>query len=46
MIVDAIKVLQKEVAVHFGLILSFREATSLYVISDPPVILHDIPMLT
>ena len=48
---DAITVLQKEVAVqtgikwYFGLISTFRKATFLDVITDPPVVLHTAPRM-
>ena len=49
--VDAITVLQKEVAVqhgikwYFGLTLTFRKAASSDVITDPPVVLHTEPKM-
>ena len=48
---DAITVLQKEVAVqtgikwYFDLTLTFRKATSLDVITNPPVVLHTAPRI-
>ena len=49
--VDAISVLQKEVAVqhgikwYFALTLAFRKAASLNMITDPPVVSHTEPKM-
>ena len=49
--IDAITVLQKEVAVqtgikwYFGLTLTFRKAPPSDVITDPPVVLHTAPKM-